>query len=302
MKTSTNLATTAPGAHYSIGELSRRTGLSVLRIRAWESRHGVPRSSRTASGHRRYPAAEALRLELLAQAVQAGGRIGDLAALGMEELSRRLPGTATPAPHDHEPGADRWMEWARHAQEQPLHDDMERLWEKLGWRAFVERHAIPFLRRIGDSWENGELGIAQEHFASGVLHHFLEERWRLRNASNTGNPLLLAMLPGDDHGFGLHLCALAAVHADRRVLWLGPHSPAATVLSAVGTWKARGLCLSLSVTTAWSEAKPFLSQLRKRLPSDVPFYAGGEGMRAAVKGVTTFASLGDFHDHLLAQP
>ena len=297
MKTKSDLDSAHAGTQYSIGDLSKRTGLSVLRIRAWESRHGVPRSVRAASGHRRYPASEALRLELLAQAVQAGGRIGDLCGLDAKELSRRLPGTT--ASPDAQP--DLWLDWVRDAQEQCLHDDMVRLWEKLGWRKFLERHAIPFLGRIGESWDTGALSIAQEHFASGVLHNFLEERWRLRNASNTGRPLILAMLPGDDHSFGLHLCALAAVHADHRVLWLGPHSPAATVLSAVGSWRARGLCLSLSVTTNWTDAKPFLLQLRRELGAALPFSAGGEGMRSKIKGIKTFDTLGDFHDHLHAE-
>jgi hypothetical protein len=298
LKTPTNISAGNQSGHYSIGELAKRTGLSVLRIRAWETRHGVPRSVRTESGHRRYPASEALRLELLAQAVQAGGRIGDLSELELDELSKRLPGATKTV----ESKSDNWLDWARKGQEQFLHDDMVRLWEKHGWRGFVEHCAVPFLQKIGDSWEAGQLGIAQEHFASGVLHNFLEERWRLRNSSNTGNPLLFAMLPGDNHSFGLHLCALAAVHANHRVLWLGPHSPAATVLSAVGTWKARGLCLSLSVTTNWNEAKPFLIQLRTELDAEVPFYAGGAGLRGKVKGIQTFESLGDFHDHLLAQP
>lgn len=294
MKTRTDAFPTADAVHYSIGELSKRTGLSVLRIRAWETRHGVPRSVRAASGHRRYPATEAVRLELLAQAVRGGGRIGELSALDLEALSRRIPGATRSA----ETPPDRWMDWARQGQEQAIHDDMLRLWERHGWRDFVEQRAIPFLRRIGESWDAGELGIAQEHFASGILHHFLEERWRLRNASNTGHPLLLAMLPGDDHGFGLHLCALAAVHADRRVLWLGPQTPAATILSAAGCWHPRGLCLSLSATTNWKDAKALLVQLRKELSSEINFYAGGEGLRGRIKGIRTFDSLGDFHDHL----
>jgi DNA-binding transcriptional MerR regulator len=298
MKTTNKHDPATDSTQYSIGDLSKRTGLSVLRIRAWESRHGVPRSVRTSSGHRRYPASEALRLELLSQAVRAGGKIGDLCSLTASELSRHLPGIAS----DPDAPADRWLGWVREANEQALHDDMVRLWEKSGWRKFVDLHAIPFLTRIGSNWDSGDLSVAQEHFGSGVLHSFLEERWRLRNASNTGAPLLLAMLPGDDHSFGLHLCAMAAAHADHRVLWLGPHSPAATILSAVGSWQARGLCLSLSVTTEWPDAKPFLLQLRRELGASLPFYAGGEGMRSKINGIKAFKSLGDFHDHLLAQP
>lgn len=283
---------------YSIGDLSRRSGISVLRIRAWETRHGVPRSIRMESGHRRYPASEALRLDLLAQAVRAGGRIGELCGLDIEVLSHLLPGSI--APPRPEPGPDPWIEWVRKGRERELREDMVRLWGDLGWRAFVADRAVPFLERIGEAWETGELGIAQEHFGSGVLHNFLEERWRLANAANAGKPLLLAMLPGDSHSFGLHLCALAAVQAGRRVLWLGPGTPAATVLSAAAGWESGGLCLSLSVTTRWVEAREFLRELRRELDPGLPFYAGGAGMRGRIRGIRTFANLGDFHDHLLA--
>jgi hypothetical protein len=283
---------------YSIGDQSLRSGLSVLRIRAWETRHGVPRSVRTDSGHRRYPAAEALRLDLLAQAVRAGARIGELSELDIDALSRVVPGSIDPPRPD--PGPDRWIAWVREGRERELRDDMVRLWERLGWRTFVEAYAVPFLERVGEAWETGELGIAQEHFGSGVLHNFLEERWRRLNAAIPGKPLLLAMLPGDSHSFGLHLCALACVHARRRVLWLGPGTPAATVLSAVAGWESSGLCLSLSVTARWEEAREFLRELRRESGAAFPFYAGGAGMRGRIRGIQTFANLGDFHDHLVA--
>lgn len=38
----------------SIGQLSERTGVSTATLRAWENRYGFPRSTRRASGHRRY--------------------------------------------------------------------------------------------------------------------------------------------------------------------------------------------------------------------------------------------------------
>jgi len=38
----------------SIGELSRRTGIGVSTLRAWERRHGFPIAQRLPSGHRRY--------------------------------------------------------------------------------------------------------------------------------------------------------------------------------------------------------------------------------------------------------
>jgi MerR family transcriptional regulator, light-induced transcriptional regulator len=39
----------------TIGELSRRTGISASNLRMWESRYGFPLALRLPSGHRRYP-------------------------------------------------------------------------------------------------------------------------------------------------------------------------------------------------------------------------------------------------------
>lgn len=47
-------AEATPGT-LTIGELSRRTGISASNLRMWESRYGFPLALRLPSGHRRYP-------------------------------------------------------------------------------------------------------------------------------------------------------------------------------------------------------------------------------------------------------
>ena len=69
---------------FSIGELSRRTGVPVPTLRTWENRYGQPRSRRLTGGHRRYdePAVETVQLmvrhresglSMVAAAAAAGG-------------------------------------------------------------------------------------------------------------------------------------------------------------------------------------------------------------------------------------
>src|SRR3954470_8142379 len=92
--------------YLTIGEFSRRVGVSVDLLRAWERRYGVPRPERTAKGRRLYaredelavgamrralarglPAAEAARLasttELQAPSANDGGELA-----GLEERLR----------------------------------------------------------------------------------------------------------------------------------------------------------------------------------------------------------------------
>lgn len=62
-----------------IGELARRTGLSVKTIRAWSDAGLVPPEARTPAGYRRYGAEAAARLEL----------IGTLRELGLDRAAIR---------------------------------------------------------------------------------------------------------------------------------------------------------------------------------------------------------------------
>ena len=86
------------GGGYSIGTVSRMTGLTTHTIRAWERRFGVVVPQRSDGGTRRYSEDDVARLLDLALAVAAGHRIGDLVHLEsariatlMREGTRRIP-------------------------------------------------------------------------------------------------------------------------------------------------------------------------------------------------------------------
>lgn len=293
MKTTTDTMQPGDDASISIGELSRRTGLSVLRIRAWEARHGVPEPLRTEGGQRRYSPQQALRLELLSQAVRAGHRIGELHDLTDRELAALVPGVSEPV-HDLE---DPWMDAVHEGDEDKLHKLFEKAWRSHGWRSFIDVHASSFLANLGGSWEAGDIGVAQEHFASGVLADFLQGKWRERNRRLTGRPLVLAILPDDPHAFGLHFTAIAATEAGRRVVWLGTQSPISSILAAIRVWHASGLALSVPLTSD-AATRQTIASLRSELPPELPIYAGGSGIVGRMRGIHIFQRPGDFHDHL----
>jgi len=65
-------------ATLSIGAVSRATGIPTSTLRTWERRYGFPDPARTESGHRRYTPSVVSHLELLARAIDAGHRDGNL--------------------------------------------------------------------------------------------------------------------------------------------------------------------------------------------------------------------------------
>ena len=79
-----------PGNLLTIGELSKKTGISTHTLRMWEKRHGAPQSIRLPSGHRRYLPEEMERLRLVAKALKLGFRAGKVVGGTPEELNRLL--------------------------------------------------------------------------------------------------------------------------------------------------------------------------------------------------------------------
>ena len=66
---------------YSIGQMSRRTGVKVTTIRYYEGRGLIPSPSRTEGGQRRYDEAALERLAFLRHARELGFGLADIAEL-----------------------------------------------------------------------------------------------------------------------------------------------------------------------------------------------------------------------------
>nr|WP_282128716.1 helix-turn-helix domain-containing protein [Roseobacter litoralis] len=66
---------------YSIGQMSRRTGVKVTTIRYYESRGLIPAPARTTGGQRRYDEAALERLAFLRHARELGFNLHDIADL-----------------------------------------------------------------------------------------------------------------------------------------------------------------------------------------------------------------------------
>ena len=90
--TTTPASTQEPDASsaISIGELSRRTGVSPATLRMWETRHGFPTPIRLDSGHRRYDPGHVAAVDHVARRRDAGVRL-DVAIA--EAMAAAEPGT-----------------------------------------------------------------------------------------------------------------------------------------------------------------------------------------------------------------
>ena len=217
-----------------IGEVSRRTGVAVPTLRAWERRYGLLAPARTDGGHRLYSEADVDRVHAMQRLLDEGWSAAAAAREVLREPApvRYLSSVST------EPGA-------------PAADLVERLeraidaFDALAADGVVDdalarfevpraldEVVLPLLRRVGEGWQDDPRVIAREHFASNTLRPRLQRL--LRTSTRAGSRTLVAAAPeGEEHDLGLLCSAVVAADAGWRVHYLGARMPTAAIERAV---------------------------------------------------------------------
>jgi DNA-binding transcriptional MerR regulator len=283
---------------YSLGLVSRLTGLSPHVLRAWERRYGAVTPLRTPGGTRRYRESDVARLRLLAAAVEAGHPIGDVAALGDADLRRR----ASQRESEERPPLRAVLE----AFDALDSDEAERLLgiqlAALGPRRFARSVVLPLLEEVGSRWERRELCMASEHLASSVVRSMLGSLLRRRAGAGQAHPLLFTTLPGDRHELAVLVAAVMAADQGAHPIYLGPDLPAEEVRLAAEKTDAAAVVAGMSRFAAAQVRSRALRELRRALPAGVALWVGGSGLEGVElpAGVEALTSLDAFEQKVAA--
>jgi methylmalonyl-CoA mutase cobalamin-binding subunit len=254
----------------TIGELSKKTGITTHTLRIWEKRHGAPHAIRLPSGHRRYPQAEVERLKTVAQALKLGFRAGKVAGGTPEELNRLLgletsdsSGVPSSIANDDSILLNQWIQWITEYDEEGFEMEMHRQW---GQR--------------------------------GPLNNFLASRWRRQNDRKDGPTVVLTTLPGESHILGLQMCAVVLSVSDWKIISLGLNVPEEEIATTVERCKSPLLCVSVSEWYGASQAKPILWRLRKQLGKHIDIVVGGGGAPKNLDGIEVINDFNEFYQQL----
>jgi MerR family transcriptional regulator, light-induced transcriptional regulator len=216
--------------HLRIGELGRRVGLKPELLRAWERRYGVLRPERTPGGLRLYSAEDERRVRLMQARLGEGLSAAEAARLVLADEGGPATDAGTPL-------LDRDAGRLRGALERLDADEanaaLDRLLASFLLDTVLAEVVLPYLRDLGDRWEQGGASVAQEHFASNLLRARLGALARGWEAG--GGPLaLLACAPGELHDIPLLIFGLALRARGWRIVYLGADTPAESLLDAAG--------------------------------------------------------------------
>lgn len=267
---------------------ARRAGLTPDLLRAWEQRYEAVEPGRSPGGQRRYSDTDVERLRLLRLVTDAGRRIGDVVGLddeALREMAREDRSART--------GPDRT---APDRAEALLSECLRALveFDASGLQAALARATIvltptrlvtgvvgPFMRRVGDLWQTGDIDPANEHMATVLVRGVLIDVLRALPPDTPVRRLVLATPTGERHEIGALLGAAVAAAAGWAVTYLGADLPAVSIEHTARTLDAKAVALGLVHPADPRRAFAEVVETRRLLPESVAVIVGGA---AAVDG------------------
>jgi DNA-binding transcriptional MerR regulator len=211
-----------PG-YVRIGELAKRTGVSPELLRAWEQRYGLLQPTRTPGGFRLYSADDEARVHRMQTLVSGGLAAAEAARLVLsdgEPAPRTVSGSVTIL----EEAAGNLTASLDRLDEQAANTALDRLFSAYTVETVLQKVVLPYLHRLGERWEAGQVSVAQEHFASNLLRGRLlglAQGW----GQGQGPGAILACVPGEQHELGLLAFGVALRRRGWRITYLGTDSP-----------------------------------------------------------------------------
>jgi MerR family transcriptional regulator, light-induced transcriptional regulator len=261
---------TASRAPFRIAEVVRLTGVGLHTLRAWERRYGVPVPARTEGRQRMYSLRDVEMVKQMRSLSQRGVPLALAAGQAKREVDEPQPNAAVRLPMSarltaalldlDEPAAAR--EW--HV-----------VLEVMDALSAFERVVIPAMRDIGQAWHDGNVNVAQEHFAT----HFFRSRIDMLGRQTLPAPgapvALLACVAGEHHELGLLMLAVMLRFNGFRTIYLGQDVPTNALVRSVEDLQPQVLALNAGTPEGARLVEPIVRTLAETAPLTGIVYGGG---------------------------
>ena len=243
-----------------IGELSRRVGVPVESLRAWERRYGLLAPSRTQGGFRLYGEADVARVLAMRANLDRGMSAAEAARVALAEETALATESPAPVADARELGAA--LDGFDEAGAQQA---LDRLLTTVTLDVVLRDVLMPYLHELGQRWEREEASVAQEHFASNLV------RGRLmalaRSWDRGGGPRgLLACAEGELHDLPLVGFGLALREHGWRISYLGADTPVASVVDTTRALTPHAVVISGTTAGAFEAIATRLREIALHAP------------------------------------
>lgn len=263
---------------YRIQAVAEMTGIPAATLRAWERRYGLPDPGRTESSYRLYSDHDIAMVRRVRELCDGGMAPSEAARTVLDEADTWRVAPANNAdPYDHarqaiveavaafDPGRAEYA--VRHAM-------------ALGpATAIYDRVFAPAMREIGDRWHAGEIGVAQEHLATGLLADAASTMLRLVQREDAERTVVLACFADEEHDFPSYGIAMHMCSWGHRVVRLGARTPPQAVHQAVQELEPSLVALSVTLMPEPHRARELVEGYA-RACGDTPWVVGGDSAAA----------------------
>jgi DNA-binding transcriptional MerR regulator len=260
---------------YRIKRVAHLTGINPATLRAWERRYQLLTPRRSPAGYRLYTDEDVATLARIKRLIDEGLSIG--------EALERVRQTSVPlSPHADAALLDAVRDEIAHALLSMDRPRAQAAWDRLSSVPSLRRVdevLMPVLRLVGERWACGEIGVADEHYATAFAREKLAAIFGELEAGIAGGPLAVcAGLPGEFHELGLMGAALHLLDAGWRVIYLGISVPLEEIGRVAGERRAAMVCTSVMRPMSPEEFALLAADLRRVLPDGTEIVIGGGGI------------------------
>ena len=240
--------------YLTIGPFSRRAGISVDLLRAWERRYGVPRPTRTANGRRLYTDADLRLVTAMRRALGRGMPAAEAARVAASTPVE--PAAAIDAGGELSVLRNRLRDALTAFDDARAQEQLDRLFGAYTVDTALSDVILPYVR---------ELGVGHEHFASNLIQGRLLSHARKWDEGN-GPLAVLACPSGELHTIGLLCFGLALRARGWRITYLGADTPTATLIELAGALRPARVVLASVRSETYLDARGMLSDLARTVP------------------------------------
>ena len=263
---------------YRIHRFSKLTGLTTHVIRAWERRYGLVTPVRGANRYRLYNDEDVRLFRYLKAKGDEGMSIGELAEIGREKLLEQAEQELITAPVEPPPSERLISDLTQALHEHDRVGFERKLNGALAVIPFEEalhRFLLPLQENIGQLWHDGQLGIAEEHYASNQIKQKIFSAINQLRMVEAGPRVVVACPSQEWHEISAMTAAYLCAARGCRVHYLGANLPIPELAKYCEQVRPAYVLLSMTVDRSLGELKNIIRELVTQVSSVAPIGVGG---------------------------
>lgn len=252
---------------YTVKQAAALTGVLETTLRVWERRYGVVSPTRSPGGYRLYDDADVARLRTMAALVADGVPASVAARSITEQPDPNPPGTTGLADLD-------LVEAAASLDPATLDAVLASALAQAPVEHVSDAWLLPELARLGRAWEERDLTVAHEHFASAGVTRSWGRVFAEAPAGELG-PVLVGLPEKAHHDLGLLAFATCLRRLSVNVVYLGADVPVADWEAAADRHHPRAAVVGVPLSTRVERAQDVVDRLNGLAPPVAVWVGGG---------------------------